>query len=1212
LLRSNIESNPGPIVNKSECLKIITLNCRGLSDKAKLLKLIGKIKQVTKHFEHAVIALQETHHIDPELLKCTWVDEYYVSNGSTKARGVCLLFKNLKGNLIQSDNDGRYLICEVTIDKSPTIICNAYGPNDYKDAFKFYTSVCLNLSNLLSENEERKLIFLGDLNLHLDDERWSGAEAKVVKCVTDFTNAYEIQDTCQISTSANNFTWSRQTTFSRIDYILVSSSLLCKANKFKNIWNFIQTDHAMVSVELNLSSAPKRGNGYMKLSKLDICDADRIERIRDMLNTTIRDLPCDWNPHLILDFIKMKIRMEVSDIRREQRLSVNEIDRLKGEIQSIMDNGNLNNQIGPELQDLLTKLNKAEERESEILRIKAGVKWREQGEKSTKFFLNQIKTNQARSYLRELDTEHGMIENHEDLKEYIKTFYSNLYAAEEVDESRFESIFSASPMLSNEDRQFIGTDLSIEDIKQSLRTCKDSSPGLDAIPYSFYKVFAKQLLPILMNSWRYSIETGKLPVSQRTSCITIIPKKGKDLTKIGNWRPISVSSCDIKIITKALSIKVAKILPSVIDSSQAAYVPGRDINFNNRILSAALQHCSKNRLKYSIIGLDAKKAFDSVSHKYIFACLRAYGFPDSFINTVKLLYTELTSVVQVNGFLTDSFNIERGVKQGDSLSCSLFILAIDPLIRQVKQNSRIQELDLDHASVKVVAYADDIAVITRNKLRDINEVFKEYYSFSVASGLYLNADKTEILNLSAFDNRIISKIGYGTARYEVNHVSKTIICGNTLSTDESVRYKANVLDRIDQLTSILNLWSGRSLTPNGKMIIIKTFALSQITFSSQFITFKQKDIKKIEYICYRFLWNNKPERVKRTWLKNDKCAGGINGIDVESFIVAIKLKQFFKSYNNQILSYINDCVNVDEDIKLDCKPYLRRIVNHIANNLEPDNPANAEAVSTFPIKWFCKQGTKINDLINTSCTNWTIAHCYRGLTKASLYNKIKNLLPLNSRWMINRQWPIVQCPKIPISNVIKECNSVSSKEWQTLLKVILNKVEYVNTSAKHSVDISKPEEKITWHNIWQLKNPSLRAVRLKACYKDIFSNERRCKFGITNSSNCPICGEIETVHHQLFECRNAQRIWGGLNMLVDRPVNSYKDIITCTDCITVEIAKAVIIRKLIQIDRSENRTIASIFAEIRNQLIMESCILRNKVTTKKAVDSLIERINALL
>ena len=61
----NIEMNPGPP-------KIITVNCRGLSSKVKLLSTIGKLRKECKTNEQSIVFLQETHLDDSELIANIW------------------------------------------------------------------------------------------------------------------------------------------------------------------------------------------------------------------------------------------------------------------------------------------------------------------------------------------------------------------------------------------------------------------------------------------------------------------------------------------------------------------------------------------------------------------------------------------------------------------------------------------------------------------------------------------------------------------------------------------------------------------------------------------------------------------------------------------------------------------------------------------------------------------------------------------------------------------------------------------------------------------------------------------------------------------------------------------------------------------------------------------------------------------------------------
>jgi hypothetical protein len=62
--------------------------------------------------------------------------------------------------------------------------------------------------------------------------------------------------------------------------------------------------------------------------------------------------------------------------------------------------------------------------------------------------------------------------------------------------------------------------------------------------------------PIILESWRYSVENGTMPPSHLESMITLLPKEGKDTSDIKNWRPITLSNCDSKIITKALALRM--------------------------------------------------------------------------------------------------------------------------------------------------------------------------------------------------------------------------------------------------------------------------------------------------------------------------------------------------------------------------------------------------------------------------------------------------------------------------------------------------------------------------------------------------------------------------------------------------------------------------------------------------------------------------------
>ncbi len=145
-------------------------------------------------------------------------------------------------------------------------------------------------------------------------------------------------------------------------------------------------------------------------------------------------------------------------------------------------------------------------------------------------------------------------------------------------------------------------------------------------------------------------------------------------------------------------------------------------------------------------------------------------------------------------------------------------------------------------------------------------------------------------------------------------------------------------------------------------------------------------------------------------------------------------------------------------------------------------------------------------------------------------------------------------------------------------------------------------------NIWSIKNPALRNVRLKVLYKDIFSNERRFRFGLADSPECAICQAPESVEHQLLTCPNAQAFWNYYYQFTLQRVQSLEDIISTSQSTAIEIVKSAILRKLIQIDRSSGQPINVVQQECLYYLRLETIVNQRK---KGELQALMDTINAV-
>ena len=89
---------------------------------------------------------------------------------------------------------------------------------------------------------------------------------------------------------------------------------------------------------------------------------------------------------------------------------------------------------------------------------------------------------------------------------------------------------------------------------------------------------------LLINSFNYSYEIGKLSISQRRGIIKLIPKKDANLNSIKNWRPLTFLNCDYKIATKAIASRIKMVLPKLVSNDQTGFIKDRFIGENIRLI----------------------------------------------------------------------------------------------------------------------------------------------------------------------------------------------------------------------------------------------------------------------------------------------------------------------------------------------------------------------------------------------------------------------------------------------------------------------------------------------------------------------------------------------------------------------------------------------------------------------------------------------------
>ena len=142
--------------------------------------------------------------------------------------------------------------------------------------------------------------------------------------------------------------------------------------------------------------------------------------------------------------------------------------------------------------------------------------------------------------------------------------------------------------------------------------------------------------------------------------------------------------------SKAIALRLKKVIPKLIQCAQTAYVNNRYIGEANRLISDMLEYTAENEIESILFSADIEKAFDSIEHTFIFATLQSFGFDPDFIQWVKTFLCCVESCVMNNGSSTGYFYLERGTRQRDPFSANLFMLALEILFIQIRDNHHIK------------------------------------------------------------------------------------------------------------------------------------------------------------------------------------------------------------------------------------------------------------------------------------------------------------------------------------------------------------------------------------------------------------------------------------------------------------------------------------------------------------------------------------------
>ena len=895
---------------------VATLNVRGLCSKSKRLSLFEWA--VEKKID--ILFLQETFWTSDYTKLCQneWNGSMYIQeSNSVHSKGVAILIsKYLKHNIIniKKSTDGRTLGIIINIENVEITLINAYAPNNCIERIHYFNDLKQFVKEMPTQHEH--IVISGDLNT-IDNpiDRMSGNMERCKESFTELKNNLNLIDSWRYyNPNLRDFTYFHPTKpqcKSRIDYILLNKTLN-KYVKDINIFPAPVPDHKCVQAKIIIPKCA-RGPGYWKLNVSILAEIDYKDMITEIINTTIEHYYDHLSARDLLDFLKIRIKEStIKYCTLRNRTKNFRLKNLENEINSI--DCKLNdtlltisekNEIISKRISLQHELDKTFAEKAEGARIRAKCKMMEQGERNTSFFHRLEKHRQSNNRIDCLkSSDNKLLTSDCDILNETQNFYQNLYTSENINDQYIEeylnnTIFSKT--LSQDDSSYCDGYIDKKECTKALFIMgNDKSPGIDGLPIEFYKTFWNIIGDTVINSFNESFDNGELSNSQKKAILSLIFKKG-DTKLLKNYRPISLTNTDYRILTFTLSLRLQKVIDSIVGQEQTAYIKSRFIGTNARMIEDIIEYCNKYNKAGLILFLDFEKAFDTVEWNFMFKVLNKFNFGSGFINWIKTLYTNPLCLVKNNGYFSNIINLSRGIRQGCAISAIIFILVVEVLSLNLKQNTDIKGIKIPLNSNEtyeslISQYADDLSLMLENEesiLPSLNTVKK----FSDVVGLKLNLDKTEGLWLGSEKHR-----QKNCHLFELKWPEEPIrALGIYVGHNKDQCYHLNWTKKLELIKEVADIWSLRKLTLIGKIYIIKSELLSKIIYTATILPIPEGLVTKVNKIFYKFIWGNS-EKVQRKIINNDYDKGGLKMVDLDSQFSAIKAAW--------IPRYLNDCKNL--------------------------------------------------------------------------------------------------------------------------------------------------------------------------------------------------------------------------------------------------------------------------------------------------------------
>jgi hypothetical protein len=122
--------------------------------------------------------------------------------------------------------------------------------------------------------------------------------------------------------------------------------------------------------------------------------------------------------------------------------------------------------------------------------------------------------------------------------------------------------------------------------------------------------------------------------------------------------------------------------------------------------------------------------------------LKRSGFQGPYLNIIKVIYSKPVANIHLNGEKLEAIPLKSGTRQGCPLSPYLFTIVLKVLVRAIRQQKDIKEIQIGKEEIEISLFADDMIVYISEPKKSTKELLNLINSFSEVAGYKINSNKS--------------------------------------------------------------------------------------------------------------------------------------------------------------------------------------------------------------------------------------------------------------------------------------------------------------------------------------------------------------------------------------------------------------------------------------------------------------------------------------